>query len=234
MVRKSYRCQPGKRRDVLAALQRIDAAAAEAGYPRGRYVFVETRAPGEPDLEVEFAFESYAEMERLERAMRERVARYLRDGGATGMEHLLEPSATKHLLLLEEGARAQVATQTAAVGQTTQTAAPAARGSAPTAPGSASLAPAAPAAGARQPARPAAPTPPPDLSFDDETDEEFEEPPEPDVPPAPAPPPGMSDDEFRRSQLTRARSALQSAERTVGAKSATPRSAGPARSPRPQ
>src|SRR5919106_1938203 len=101
VVRKSYRCQPGKRRDVLAALQKIDAAAAAAGYPRGRYVFVETRAPGEPDLEVEFVFESYAEMERLERAMRERVVRYLREGGATGQEYVLEPSATKHLLLVE-------------------------------------------------------------------------------------------------------------------------------------
>src|SRR5688572_31680016 len=101
VVRKSYRCQPGKRRDVLTALQKMDAAGAESGYPRGRYVLVETRAPGEPDLEVEFTFESYGEMERLERAMRERVARYLRDGGATGQEYLLEPSATKHLLLVE-------------------------------------------------------------------------------------------------------------------------------------
>ena len=38
VVRKSYRCQPGKRREVLAALQKMDAAGAEAGYPRGRYV----------------------------------------------------------------------------------------------------------------------------------------------------------------------------------------------------
>src|SRR5688572_33345435 len=101
VVRKSYRCQPGKRRDVLTALQKMDAAVAEAGYPRGRYVLAETRAPGEPDLEVEFTFESYAELERLERAMRERLARYIRDGGATGQELLLEPSATKHLLLVE-------------------------------------------------------------------------------------------------------------------------------------
>lgn len=205
VVRKSYRCQPGKRRDVLAALQRIDAAAAEAVYPRGRYVLVETRAPGEPDLEVEFTFESYAEMERLERAMRERVARFLRDagdGGSTGQEHLLEPSATKHLLLVEEGVRA----------------------------------PARPAA--RQAAAPSAPV---GMAIDDDDeDEEFEEPPEPEVPPPPAPPPGVSADEFRRDQLTRARSALQNAERTVGAKSAppgtapgtTPRSAGPGRSSR--
>ena len=75
VVRKSYRCQPGRRREVLTALQKMDAAVAEAGYPRGRYVLVETRAPGEPDLEVEFTFESYAEMERLDRAMRERRAR---------------------------------------------------------------------------------------------------------------------------------------------------------------
>ena len=103
-MRKSYRCQPGKRREVLAALQKMDAAGAEAGYPRGRYVYVETRSPGEPDLEVEFTFESYAELERLERAMRERLARYIREGGATGQELLLEPSATKHLLLVETNA----------------------------------------------------------------------------------------------------------------------------------
>src|SRR5918999_58526 len=109
VVRKSYRCQPGKRREVLAALQKMDAVGAEAGYPRGRYVYVETRAPGEPDLEVEFTFESYAELERLERAMRERLARYLREGGATGQELLLEPSATKHLLLVEAPAAASSA-----------------------------------------------------------------------------------------------------------------------------
>ena len=101
VVRKSYRCLPGKRREVLTALQKMDAAVAGAGYPRGRYVLAETRSPGEPDLEVEFTFESYAEMERLERVMRERVVRYLRDGGVTGQEYLLEPSATKHLLLVE-------------------------------------------------------------------------------------------------------------------------------------
>src|SRR5688500_5534967 len=101
VVRKSYRCQPGKRREVLAALQKMDAAGAESGYPRGRYVLVETRAPGEPDLEVEFTFESYADLERLERQMRERLARYLREGGASGQELLLEPSATKHLLLVD-------------------------------------------------------------------------------------------------------------------------------------
>ncbi|HXI15796.1 MAG TPA: hypothetical protein VNM48_05445, partial [Chloroflexota bacterium] len=84
VVRKSYRCQPGRRREMLAALQGIDAAAAQAGYPRGRYLMVETRSPGDPDLEVEFTFESYAEMDQLERRMREQVARYLRDGGATG------------------------------------------------------------------------------------------------------------------------------------------------------
>jgi hypothetical protein len=106
VVRKAYRCRPGKRRDVLAALQRVDEAGAASGWPRGRYVFVETRAPGEPDLEVEFTFESYAEMERLERRLREHLARTAREvGGPAGQEQLLdlllEPSATRYLLLLD-------------------------------------------------------------------------------------------------------------------------------------
>ena len=116
IVRKGYRCLPGKRREVLAALQRVDEAAAGAGWPRGRYLFVETRAPGEPDLEVEFAFESYAEMERLERRLREHLARAAREVALAGQEHLLEPSATRHLLLLDEpGARSAPASPPAAV-----------------------------------------------------------------------------------------------------------------------
>ena len=116
IVRKGYRCLPGKRREVLAALQRVDEAAAGAGWPRGRYLFVETRAPGEPDLEVEFAFESYAEMERLERRLREHLARAAREVALAGQEHLLEPSATRHLLLLDEpGARSAPVSPPAAV-----------------------------------------------------------------------------------------------------------------------
>jgi hypothetical protein len=177
---------------VLAALQKIDAAAAEAGYPRGRYLFVETRSPGEPDLEVEFTFESYAEMERLERAMRERMARFLREGGAAGQEHLLEPSATKHLLLVEAGA----AVKTAA----------------------ASPAPTTRSAPAPAPVSAPVPVGPPDLTLEeDEGEGEFEAPPEPEVPPPPAPPPGVTAEQFRRGQLDRARAALQSAERAVGA-----------------
>jgi hypothetical protein len=106
VVRKAYCCRPGKRREVLAALQRVDEAGAASGWPRGRYVFVETRAPGEPDLEVEFTFESYAEMERLERRLREHLARTARDhAGPAGQEQLLdlllEPSATRYLILLD-------------------------------------------------------------------------------------------------------------------------------------
>ena len=185
-MRKSYRCQPGKRREVLAALQKMDAAGAEAGYPRGRYVYVETRAPGEPDLEVEFTFESYAELERLERAMRERLARYIREGGATGQELLLEPSATKHLLLVETSA-----------------------------PSGQSRAPAS--------ARKTTPPEPPDLTLEEENDPELEAPPEPDVPPPPEIPPGMTREQFQRSQLERARAALQNAEKTVGATKQAPR-----------
>ncbi len=104
VVRKGYRCLPGKRRELFGALQRVDAVATAAGWPRGRYLFVETKAPGEPDLEVEFTFESYAEMEQLERRLREHMARAARDVGSAGQEFLLEPSATRYLLLLEDAA----------------------------------------------------------------------------------------------------------------------------------
>ena len=53
---------------------------------------------------MEFAFESYAEMERLERRLREHLARAAREVALAGQEHLLEPSATRHLLLLDEPA----------------------------------------------------------------------------------------------------------------------------------
>lgn len=109
VVRKGYRCLPGKRRELLAALQRVDAAATAAGWPRGRYLFVETKSPGEPDLEVEFTFDTYAEMEQLERRLREHLGRVARDVGSAGQELLLEPSATRHLLLLDEPATRSVA-----------------------------------------------------------------------------------------------------------------------------
>jgi hypothetical protein len=139
-------------------------------------------------------------MERLERTMREHVVRLLREGAAAGQEHLLEPSATKHLLLIEVSAPLKMAPPPPGT-----PAAPVVR-AAPIA-----AAPAAPAVGAT----------PPDLTLDeddeDDEDAEFEEPPEPEIPPPPAPPPGMTDEQFRRSQLDRARAALQGAERAVGA-----------------
>lgn len=204
VVRKSYRCQPGRRREVLTALQKMDAAVAEAGYPRGRYVLVETRAPGEPDLEVEFTFESYAEMERLDRAMRERVGRYLREGGATGQEHLLEPSATKHVLLVEDGAGAA---RSAAPERAATEPAPQARGAPP-----------------QRQATPTVPTgtnvpghgEPADLTLDEDDEEGFDAPPESEVPPPPEIPDGMTRDEFQQAQQKRARAALHNAERTVG------------------
>jgi hypothetical protein len=111
VLRKGYRCQPGKRRELLAALQRVDAAATAAGWPRGRYLLVETKSPGEPDVEVEFTFESYAEMEQLERRLREHLTRNGREVGSAGQEFLLEPSATRYLVMLDDApagaARAQ-------------------------------------------------------------------------------------------------------------------------------
>ena len=227
-MRKSYRCQPGKRRDVVTALQKMEAAGAESGYPRGRYVLVETRAPGEPDLEVEFTFESYGEMERLERAMRERVSRYLRDGGATGQEYLLEPSATKHLLLVEvppggpagrannEHSRSESAGVRERSGQGAASEAPgiSARGS-----GGAQRPPG--GGGAARSTAELQPEPP-DLTFDE--DEELEEPPEPDIPPPPEIPDGMTREQFQQEQLKKARNALQSAEKTAGTTRQPPRS----------
>lgn len=227
VVRKGYRCQPGKRREVLTALQRIDAAAAEVGYPRGRYLLVETRAPGEPDLEVEFTFESYAEMEQLERRMREHVARYMRDGGSTGQEFLIEPSATRHLLSLDDGV-ATTSTAPAAASTTQQSrrptgtsspaqSTPPTRAGAPGPAGAAGTA-AVPASRAAQPQgqRSIARTDEPPAWMDDD-EEDFDESdlPEPDVPPPPEIPPEMSTDQFRSRQIAAARAALANAERTV-------------------
>ena len=215
VVRKSYRCQPGRRREMLTALQGIDAAAARAGYPRGRYLMVETRSPGDPDLEVEFTFESYVEMDQLERRMREHVARYLRDGGATGQELLLESSATRYLLLVEDsrpaGGAAAVGTTTAPRTAAPGPAAPTATRGAPSTPLETPVAPATPARAA---------APPPEPSFDDDDDESFEDLraedlPEPEVPPAPELPRGVSAEQFQQGQLARARAALAGAEKAV-------------------
>jgi outer membrane biosynthesis protein TonB len=197
VVRKGYRCKPGKRRELLAALQRVDEAGAAAGWPRGRYLFVESRAPGEPDLEVEFAFDSYAEMERLERRLREHLARSAREVAGAGQDLLIESSATRFLLLLDEPA-----------GRPAAPPAPAARPSderdaerireRPTSP-SAATSERPDAARAPQP-RPA-PSPPP---------------PAPEPEPEPEPEPPLSLAERRARQLAAARAAMESAERTAG------------------
>ena len=203
VVRKGYRSLPGKRRELLAALQRKDALAAEAGWPRGRYLAVETRAPGEPDLEVEFAFESYAELERLERRLRERLARAPREVVSGEQEFLLEPSATRYLLLLDEGAAAGAA----APARRAAAAPPPARAQ----PGAAPAVVLAPAAAAPPPAaEPAAP--PLDLDAKDEDEfepvEELPTPPPPDYP-------GLTPAEQQAKQLADARSALAKAEAAV-------------------
>jgi hypothetical protein len=212
VVRKGYRCQPGKRREVLTALQRIDAAAAGVGYPRGRYLFVETRSPGEPDLEVEFVFESYAEMEQLERRMREHVARMLRDGGSTGQEFLLEPSATRYLLLLDEIAGAPASPTGQARRSTASPGAPS-RPAAST-PAAAPRGPLTAAGPASEPARSAPEETPP---WGEDDDEEFDETdfPEPEVTSRPPPPPGVTPEQHQANLLAAAKATLQLAERTV-------------------
>lgn len=196
VVRKGYRCLPGKRRELLAALQRVDAIAAEAGWPRGRYLLVETKAPGEPDLEVEFSFESYAEMERLERRLREHLARSPREAqaiGTAGQEFLLEPSATRYLLLAEEAAPA--ARASAAAGRQEE----GADGALTTSEGK----------GERAAPRAAGQSPPPTMPA------VFERPPEPLEPESQPPEPALSPAEAQRRQLARARAALDHAERAA-------------------
>lgn len=207
VVRKGYRCLPGKRRELLAALQRVDAIAAEAGWPRGRYLLVETKAPGEPDLEVEFSFESYAEMERLERRLREYLSRSPRDAqaiGSAGQEFLLEPSSTRYLLLIEESgpvvraAPAARRQQEAAGGERTGDQG---TGERP-----------APRPHARPAPSPAVPEPPGEPASFEATDKpaSFEATDKP-AEPEPALPPA----EAQRRQLARARAALAHAERVV-------------------
>jgi hypothetical protein len=188
VVRKGYRCLPGKRRELLGALQRVDAVATAAGWPRGRYLFVETKAPGEPDLEVEFTFESYAEMEQLERRLREHMARAARDVGSAGQEFLLEPSATRYLLLLDE--------------PTTRAA-----GGAPARPAVATAPPAAPP----RAALPALASEPREIPETREPDEAREPPP----PAQPVEPP-LTPAQQRARQLAAARAVMESAERSAG------------------
>jgi len=204
---------------MLAALQGIDAAAAQAGYPRGRYLMVETRSPGDPDLEVEFTFESYAEMDQLERRMREHVARYLRDGGATGQELLLESSATRYLLVVEDSRPAGGAIVGAVMAPRAASQGPAVPATTRGFPSTASSSSAREASVMQaRPARAAAPTAEP--SFDDDDDESFEDLragdlPEPEVPPPPEMPRGVSAEQFQQDQLARARAALAGAEKAV-------------------
>ncbi len=246
VVRKSYRCQPGKRREVLAALQGLDVAAAEVGYPRGRYLFVETRNPGDPDLEVEFAFESYAEMDQLEQRMRQHVARAIRDGAPTGQDLQLEPSATRYLLLLDDGTAGNATRAQGSTGESGMTGAAAASATAGRTPaarpqpgltagrdggqagrdaGSSPARPpgAPPAAAQTPPPRGSGPAraprdEPPPFEEEEEPDELFrgEDVPEPDVPPPPDVPEGMTEAQFRAAQLARARSALTNAEQVTG------------------
>ncbi|MBI3969682.1 MAG: hypothetical protein HY332_00215 [Chloroflexi bacterium] len=194
VVRKGYRCLPGKRRELLAALQRVDAIAAEAGWPRGRYLFVETKAPGEPDLEVEFTFESYAEMEHLERRLREHLARVPKDSiGSAGQEFLLEPSATRFLLVLDESA-------------------PANRRSEP--PARSAARPSAPATSAPAASAPARATQAPPEAIE-EASPEPELPAESEGPAEVLSPAVLSPAELRARQLARARAVLDHAEATA-------------------
>ncbi len=216
VVRKGYRCLPGKRRELLAALQRVDAAATAAGWPRGRYLFVETRAPGEPDLEVEFTFDSYGEMEQIERRLREHLGRVARDVGSAGQELLLEPSATRYLLLLDEpAARPAADPARPGLGGGPNTPGPG------TPPGSADRAPRGVETSVSSPRNdPGSPEPPAQVAAG--VIGPVVPPPEP-AATAPLPPlgaaaqrPALTLAQQRAQQLAEARAAMESAERSVG------------------
>ena len=73
VLRLGYACAPRRRGEVVAALRLIDQIGAPAGWPAGRYLLVDTRGAGEPDLEVEYLFTSLADMEQREARLREQL-----------------------------------------------------------------------------------------------------------------------------------------------------------------
>ena len=100
IVRKGYRCLPGEARGVLAALQRVDEAAAGAGWPAGA---TSSWRPAPPASRT-WRWSSPS-------SPTPRWSAWSAPAGSTwptraevalaGQEHLLEPSH-RHLLLLDE------------------------------------------------------------------------------------------------------------------------------------
>ena len=102
VLRLGYACAPRRRGEVVAALRVIDQIGAPAGWPTGRYLLVDTRGAGEPDLEVEYTFTSLADMEQREARLREQLRANARDGGpdTTAWQSGLIAPGTRRLLTL--------------------------------------------------------------------------------------------------------------------------------------
>ena len=102
VLRLGYACAPRRRGEVVTALRVIDQIGAPAGWPAGRYLLVDTRGAGEPDLEVEYSFSSLADMEQREARLREQLRANAREGGpdTTSWQSGLIASGTRRLLTL--------------------------------------------------------------------------------------------------------------------------------------
>lgn len=101
ILRLGYSCKPRRRPDVISAIRQIDAIGAPVGWPGGRFVSVDTRSAGEPDLEVEYLFSSLSDMEAHEGRLREALRAALRDGGfdtSSWQETLLTAPGTRRYL----------------------------------------------------------------------------------------------------------------------------------------
>ncbi len=101
ILRLGYSCKPRRRPDVIAAIRLIDAIGAPVGWPGGRFVSVDTRSAGEPDLEVEYLFSSLSDMEAHEGRLREALRSASRDGGmdsSSWQETLLTAPGTRRYL----------------------------------------------------------------------------------------------------------------------------------------
>ena len=105
VLRLGYACAPRRRGEVVAALRLIDQIGAPAGWPAGRYLLVDTRGAGEPDLEVEYLFTSLADMEQREARLREQLRANARDGGpdtTSWQSGLISPGTRRLLTLVDD------------------------------------------------------------------------------------------------------------------------------------
>ncbi len=98
ILRLGYSCKPRRRPDVISAIRQIDAIGASVGWPGGRFVSVDTRGAGDPDLEVEYLFASLSDMEAQEGRLREALRAASRDA-------VIDTSSWQETLLTAPGTR---------------------------------------------------------------------------------------------------------------------------------